>query len=122
MMTPSYHNIPGHTVSGRKRLLATLTLCCLLAGSVLATDAQAGEERGGRVQNGASSYFSSNPPGVSLQKATAMVRKRTGGRVLSATTRQNNGGEEHLVRVLVDGERVVTMVVDDQGRIRNDGR
>ena len=58
-------------------------------------------------------------PGITIEKATAIARKHTGGRVLSATPRQRSNGTEYRIRLLVDGQRVITVTVDSQGRIRN---
>jgi len=58
-------------------------------------------------------------PGISIDKATAIARKQTGGRVLSATSRQRATGIEYHIRMLVDGERVITVTVDHQGHIKN---
>ncbi len=56
---------------------------------------------------------------ISLQEATAIARRHTGGRVLSANPMQKRLGTEYRVRMLVDGERVVTVTVDPQGRVRD---
>lgn len=58
-------------------------------------------------------------PGISLEKATKIARQHTGGRVLSSTRRQRASGPEYRVRMLVDGERVITVTVDHKGRIKN---
>jgi hypothetical protein len=58
-------------------------------------------------------------PGISVEKATSIARRATGGRVLSATPKQRSAGTEYRVRMLVDGERVVTVTVDHKGRIKN---
>ena len=58
-------------------------------------------------------------PGISLEKATAIARKHTGGRVLSATPKQRSNGTVYRIRMLVDGERVVTVTVDERGQIRD---
>lgn len=58
-------------------------------------------------------------PGISIEKATAIARKHTGGRVLSATPKTRSSGTEYRIRMLVDGERVMTVVVDHKGRIKN---
>ncbi len=58
-------------------------------------------------------------PGISLQEATAIARKHTGGKVLSANPRQRGSVMEYRVRMLVDGQRVVTLTVDSEGQIRN---
>ena len=58
--------------------------------------------------------------GVSLRQAMAIARENTGGRVLSSKSFNsgNQGAQIHQIRLLVDGERVVTVVVDAQGRVR----
>ena len=56
--------------------------------------------------------------GISLRQATAIARRDVGGRVLSANERYRSGGVEYRVRLLVDGERVVTVTVDGEGRLR----
>ena len=56
---------------------------------------------------------------VNLNQAVRLVREKTGGKVLSAkSVRSPNGSLRHHVRVLVDGQRVTTLVVDQQGRMR----
>jgi uncharacterized membrane protein YkoI len=55
--------------------------------------------------------------GISIDKATAIARKHTGGRVLSATPKQRSNGTVYRVRMLVDGQRVVTVTVDQTGRV-----
>ncbi len=57
-------------------------------------------------------------PGISLEQATSIARKHTGGRVLSASPRVRSQGTEYRVRMLVDGERVVTVTVDHRGRVQ----
>jgi hypothetical protein len=56
------------------------------------------------------------PSGITLEQATNMVRRETGGRVLSASPTDRGGYE---VRVLVDGKRVKNVHVDSDGRIRS---
>lgn len=55
------------------------------------------------------------PPGISLEQATNIVRRQTGGRVLSAAP----AGRGYEVRVLVDGKRVKTVFVDSRGNLRS---
>lgn len=50
--------------------------------------------------------------GVSLDEAAAQVRRRTGGRVLSAETQMSNGVPIHHIRVLTSDQRVRTIRVD----------
>ena len=55
---------------------------------------------------------------VSLKQATVIARNHTGGRVLSANTKQRGTLVEYRVRMLVNGERVVTVTVDQNGEVR----
>ena len=71
------------------------------------------------ISTDTSSSFFAPPPGITLKQATAIARKHTGGRVLSADPRQRGEVMEYRVRVLIDGERVVTLMVDENGRVRN---
>jgi len=59
------------------------------------------------------------PPGISLEQATNIVRRQTGGRVLSAAPAGRGGQRGYEVRVLVDGKRVKTVFVDSQGNLRS---
>ena len=65
---------------------------------------------------GQSGFVSSS--GISMEKATSIARRNTGGRVLSASPQKRKAGTSYKVRMLVDGERVVTVTVDHQGRIK----
>lgn len=62
------------------------------------------------------SYYS-RPSGISLEQAADMIRRETGGRVLSATPVDKNGQRGYTVRVLVDGKRVKQYYVDAEGRV-----
>ena len=95
-------------------LLNVLLLALLMAFGV---SAQAAEKRMPNGGPGASSFAPA--PGISIEKATAIARKHTGGRVLSATPKTRSTGTEYRIRMLVDGERVTTVVVDHRGRIKN---
>lgn len=56
--------------------------------------------------------------GVSLEEAVRRVREQSGGRVLRAETRRENGRTVHRIRVLSPDGRVRTWTVDaDTGRI-----
>ncbi len=55
---------------------------------------------------------------VNLNQAIRIAQEESGGQVLSAkSVRGPNGAQRHRIRVLVDGQRVTTMVVDQQGRV-----
>ncbi len=62
------------------------------------------------------SYYA-KPPGVSLEQAADMVRRQTGGRVLSATPVTRSGRRGYNIRVLLDGKRVKQYYVDSEGRM-----
>ena len=53
---------------------------------------------------GERSYHVAQQGGMSLAQATESVRRRTGGRVVSAETRVEGGREVHYIRVLKDGK------------------
>jgi uncharacterized membrane protein YkoI len=56
---------------------------------------------------------------IGLNQAIRIAQEESGGQVLSAkSVRRPNGVLHHKVRVLVDGQRVMTMVVDQNGRLR----
>lgn len=50
--------------------------------------------------------------GVSLEEAVAQVRRKTGGRILSAETRSRNGVTVHRIKVLTGDQRVRIIEVD----------
>ncbi len=56
-------------------------------------------------------------PAISVEQATAIARRQTGGRVLSATP-VDGGNRGYRVRVLLDGGRVTTIVIDRNGGVR----
>jgi uncharacterized membrane protein YkoI len=62
-------------------------------------------------------YYTKPSGGVSLEQAADMVRRHTGGRVLSATPVNKGGERGYNVRVLVDGKRVKQYYVDSEGRL-----
>lgn len=55
---------------------------------------------------------------VNLNQAIRIAQEESGGQVLAAKSiRGPDGAQRHRIRVLVDGERVTTMVIDQQGRL-----
>jgi len=57
-------------------------------------------------------------PGISLGEAASIVRRQTGGQVLSVTPSKRGGKAGYKVRVLLDdGKRVREFFVDGQGRV-----
>ena len=56
---------------------------------------------------------------INLNQAIRIAQEESGGKVLSAkSVRGPNGSLRHHVRMLVDGQRVTTLVVDQQGRLQ----
>ena len=56
---------------------------------------------------------------VNLNQAIRIAQEESGGKVLSAkSVRGPNGSLRHHVRMLVDGQRVTTLVVNQQGRLQ----
>lgn len=56
---------------------------------------------------------------INLNRAIAIVKEESGGKVLSAkSVRSSNGTMQHQIRMLIDDQRVTTWVVDQQGRLR----
>ncbi len=56
-------------------------------------------------------------PAISVEQATAIARLETSGRVLSATPVEG-GNRGYRVRVLLEGGRVTTVVIDRKGGVR----
>ncbi len=67
------------------------------------------------------SQFSA-PAAITLEQAAEMVRRDTGGRVLSATPSEQGGRRGYDIRVLLDGKRVKKVFVDARGGRRGDER
>ncbi len=93
-----------------------IALVALLVTSLSGAYAQDADVPPGLAKDASSSYFSPSP-GIGIKQATAIVRESIGGRVLSASPRQVGQHMQYRVRVLVDGERVITVTVDQNGRI-----
>ena len=56
---------------------------------------------------------------INLNQAIRIAQEESGGKVLSAkSVRGPNGSFRHHVRMLVDGQRVTTLVVDQHGRLQ----
>ena len=101
-------------------LCLTLLLLLLLL-PVIAVDAAAAPSwtRGAPSQVEPQNLY--KPPGITLEEATNMVRRETGGRVLSASPVERGGQRGYEIRVLIDGKRVKNYYVDSDGRMRSGG-
>ncbi len=102
------------TFTGRLRVISLLIV--VLAGSTGLSAAWASEYKKAATQN----YLVEPKPEVSLETATAIVRHRTGGRVLSANSSSRGAEVGYQVRVLIDERQVQTWFVDRKGRALND--
>lgn len=97
-------------VAGMNSSCSRLLLLVALALSVCLSSAVQAQ------QQSQPSYYAP-PPGISLEQAADMIRRQTGGRVLSATPIKKNGQRGYNVRVLVDDKRVKQYYVDSEGRV-----
>jgi hypothetical protein len=106
---------PSHcgrrSASGRTSLSAGLLTLLLVLGPGLPALATTPAVQG---PDAAGLPLLAQANGVSLDEAVAHVQRRTGGRVLSAETRMENGAAVHHIRVLTDNRRVRTIRVDAQ--------
>ncbi len=109
------HRFRGQTIRAALAALL-LTLAVSPQAAQRADETRELKELRGLGQNGGSQF--APQPGVSLEQATQKARQATGGRVLSASPRQRSNGTEYRVRLLVDGERVITVTVDSRGRVK----
>ena len=105
-----------------KRRLSTVFVAMCFMGSLLLSIQEVSAQEMPSIkdltQDASNSYLVSSAPAVGLKQATAIAREHTGGRVLSANKKQRSGQVVYRVRMLVDGERVVTVVVDAEGKVR----
>ena len=110
----------------RTRLLwSVLALPLCLGMSLNAPAARAADQslKGGIAlstlvaQQAQPNHYAAPVGGITLEQAADKVRRKTGGRVLSATPVEKGGRRGYNVRVLVDGKRVKQYYVDSEGRM-----
>ena len=99
----------------------TLTLVLLTALVLLAPRAEAFDpEQALKAQHvqyqGDSILHVAKQNGMTLAQATESVRRRTGGRVVSAQTRIEGGREVHYIKVLTKDGKVKTHKVNGRRR------
>ncbi|MCP5181593.1 MAG: PepSY domain-containing protein [Pseudomonadales bacterium] len=97
------------------RLSGALLLAGVLAGFALPASVHASDYQ--RASTGNYLVEPNRDPGITLETATAIVRHRTGGRVLSAQPASRGAESGYQVRVLVDERLVQIWFVDHKGRI-----
>ncbi len=69
------------------------------------------------AQQAQPNHYAAPVGGITLEQAADKVRRKTGGRVLSASPVEKGGRRGYNVRVLVDGKRVKQYYVDSEGRM-----
>jgi uncharacterized membrane protein YkoI len=89
-----------------KQLTTALLLLLALGGNAVVAD-PAWHERGYLTVAQAS--------GMSLDQAAAMVRRQTGGRILSAETVRQNGRKVHRIKVLTRDNKVRIVLIEANG-------
>ncbi len=111
------------TGSGKHWLIGSVLLLAL--GFALSSQAaQAADSLDGGIlpamllaQQAQPNHYAAPVGGITLEQAADKVRRKTGGRVLSATPVEKGGRRGYNVRVLVDGKRVKQYYVDSEGRM-----
>jgi len=108
------------------RMRKTLTLLILVAAVWLAQPASAmsleDELESQRIHNQGWQYqgedvlYAAQSGGMSLSQAIESVRRRTGGKVVSAETRVEGGREVHHIKVLTKDGKVKTHKVNGRQR------
>ena len=103
----------------RMRLILT-SLILVAAAFLPATAAVFDLEESLREQHvqyqGADRYHAAQSGGMSLSEAIESVRRRTGGKVVSAETRVQGGREVHHIKVLTKDGKVKTHKVNGRKR------
>lgn len=87
----------------------------VLALIVAVSPAQAAEDYRDITRNAANNYVTQGSK-ISPKRAANIARRHVDGRVLKVKPARDGG---YQVRVLAEGGRVVTVVVDDHGRVRD---
>jgi hypothetical protein len=84
-------------------------------GSAQATFVPGGSPWPSAEQAGGTPRPFAEQPGMTLEQAAAQVQQQTGGRVLSADTREVGGERVHRIKVLLPNGHVRVVMVDAQG-------
>lgn len=98
-------------ISGKHKSVTALLLCGVLASTPVAAQRFYADGEGRLNQQWL--YLAQNQ-GESLDSAVSRIRGRTGGRVLSAETRNENGRPVHHIRILTGNGKVKRIRVDGQ--------
>ncbi|MCW8943754.1 MAG: hypothetical protein OQL27_03210 [Sedimenticola sp.] len=90
-----------------QRIITVLLLCGLFFSLPAVAQKYRSQEGQSYNQNGRNS-----PSGVDLDSTVERIRKQTGGRVLHAETWENEGAQEHRVRIITDKGKVRRYRID----------
>ncbi len=100
-------------IAGKNKSVIALMLCGVLASMPVAAQRYS---IGGRVPMDQQRLLLARAGGESLDGAVSRIRKQTGGRVLSAETRQEGDAQVHYIRVLTRDGKVKNIRVVAQPR------
>jgi uncharacterized membrane protein YkoI len=100
------------------RLISTLLLLgvALLTSAAHAYDLEEALKQQHPQYQAEPQHVVAQQDGMSLAEATEAVRRRTGGRVVSAETRVQGGREVHYIKVLTKDGKVKTHKVNGRRR------
>jgi hypothetical protein len=120
----SMRSLPGSKSFGPAKHWLFRSVLLLTLGAVLPSQVQAADALDSGIlpamliaQQAQPNHYAAPVGGISLEQAADKVRRKTGGRVLSATPVEKGGRRGYNVRVLVDGKRVKQYYVDAEGRM-----
>jgi uncharacterized membrane protein YkoI len=99
--------------AAKAKSVITLILCGVLASMPVAAQRFSAD---GMMRPGEQRMHLAKAGGESLNSAVARIRKQTGGRVLSAETKNEGGVQVHLIRVLTRDGKVKRFRVVAQPR------
>ncbi|MDF1528050.1 MAG: hypothetical protein P1R74_02880 [Sedimenticola sp.] len=91
----------------QRQIIVGLLLSGLLVSLPVAAQRYRSPEGQPYSQNGRST-----PRGVDLDSTVERIRRETGGRVLHAETMENDGHQEHRVRIITDHGKVRRYRID----------
>ena len=117
-----HFNVAVRYIGSMKFVFAWVTASIVFAaaGSVVAQERRVSPEASKTEQSSAMLETTSKRAGISVRQAIALAQQDTGGRVLSS--KSFNGGapdvQIHQIRLLVEDERVITVIVGADGRVR----
>ncbi len=98
-------------LSGTYKSVTALLLCGVLASMPVAAQRFYADGNGRSSQP---QFYLAQNNGESLDSAVSRIRGRTGGRVLSAETRNENGRPVHHIRILTGNGKVKRIRVEGQ--------